>query len=349
VTAALIWALVINSPARLRGRAELAARDGDWEAALQAWRAVNATAAAGSETHLGEAKACLALYRAAQAERGLRRSIAADPTQFEPWKLLLQILRVEDRLIEGQRLGWEAYDRVRPEARRELLRELTLALLADVPDEVARTTLGRWIDADGGDVDARVALLQRIAAQPRAADPDRSSLLATLETLLAAHADHIGVREALVTTLADASESDRGRALLDDWPESARDARYWRLRGRWDLEYDHRPDQAADAFQKAVAELPQDWRSWYRLARAWRILGRDQESRQAAETVGRIREVLDPLTLGPHLDAAFEHPDDPTALRALAVLCDRAGLNSLADAWRTEARAVAQAPGTVTP
>ena len=93
-----------------------------------------------------------------------------------------------------------------------------------------------------------------------------------------------------MTALADSGEPDRGRAALDGWPgpESARDARYWRLRGRWDLEYDHRPERAVEAFRKAVAVVPQDWRSWSRLARALRVLGRDAEARDAAEAVGRI-------------------------------------------------------------
>ena len=55
-----------------------------------------------------------------------------------------------------------------------------------------------------------------------------------------------------MTSLADAGELDRGRAVLDAWPESDRDARYWRLRGRWELEYEHRPEQAANAFQTAL-------------------------------------------------------------------------------------------------
>ena len=127
----------------------------------------------------------------------------------------------------------------------------------------------RWVNADSADVDAQIALWQRMAAEPNAADPDRPSLLAALESLLAKHPNHLGTREALVTALADAGEPDRGRALLDTWPESTRDARYWRLRGRWNLEYDHHPDQAAAAFQTALVELRQDWRSWYRLARAF--------------------------------------------------------------------------------
>jgi len=347
----LIWVLVVKSPSRLITRAEAAAQAGDWTAALEYWRSVNATESARIGTHLGEARACLALNRAAQAERSLHRALAADPTDLEPWKLLLEILQVEDRLLEAQRLGLEAYDRVHPEARRDLLKELTQGLLAELPDELVRTTLRRWVEADGDgdDVDAQVALWQRIAAQPRADDPDRYSLLQSMETLLAGHPDHIGAREALVAALADAGEPQRGRALLDEWPERARDARYWRLRGRWELEYDHRPDRAAAAFQTTVAELPQDWRSWYRLARALRILGRDREGRQAAETVSRIREVLDPLTLGPQLDAAFDHLDDPAALRNLAAICNRAGLTRLADAWRTEAQIVTRAPGSVAP
>ena len=122
--------------------------------------------------------------------------------------------------------------------------------------------------------------------------------------------------------------------ILDEWPESGRDARYWRLRGRWDLEYDHRPEQAALAFQKALAELPHDWRSWYRLARALRMLYRDRESHEAAEMEGRIREVLDPLLLEPRLNAAFDQMDDVGARRDLARLCQQVGLKRLADAWR---------------
>ena len=172
--------------------------------ALRDWRLINATTAANGLTHLGEARACLALGRAMQAERSLRKSIAADPVDPEPWRLLLGILRVEDRTLEALHTGREAYGKVRPLARRSLLGELTLSLLADLPDERVRTTLRRWIDADGDDVDARIAILQRIEEEPRAADPDRASLLADLESIVASHPDHIAARAVLVTALADA-------------------------------------------------------------------------------------------------------------------------------------------------
>jgi tetratricopeptide (TPR) repeat protein len=335
------WA-VMDSPEQLVSRAEAASRSGNWALALRYWRMVNATTAAGSTTYLQEARACLALSRAAQAERSLRRAIADDASGSEPWRLLLEILRVEDRRVEAQRLGWEGYDQVKAHERSTLLRELTLALLADLPDELVRSTLHRWVAADSTDIDARAALLQRIAAQPRAADPDRPALLAAMETILTEHPDHVGAREALVSALADSGELDRGRSILGAWPESSRDARYWRLRGRWELEYDHRADQALAALRTALFELPHDWQSWYRLARAFHSLRLGRESTEAAETTSRIREVLDPLTLGPRLDSTLDHLDDPAACAQLASICERAGLNRLAAAWRAQAGVLQQ-------
>src|SRR5262249_51144378 len=107
-----------ESPESLRARAESAARAGDWATALRFWRSLNATSAATGASHLAEARACLSLGRAAQAEQSLRRAIAVEPSDPEPWKLLLEILWVEDRTLDAQRLGWEAYVQVRPEGRR---------------------------------------------------------------------------------------------------------------------------------------------------------------------------------------------------------------------------------------
>ncbi len=341
-TVATIARLMPESPARLRAEAEQAARDGDWSAALRAWRAFNATSAARGATHLAEARAARSLGRAAEAERSLRRAIAADPADPEPWRLLLEILRVEDRTLEARQAAWETYDRVPAGSRRDVLRELTLSLLAEMDDEVARSFLKRWIAADPADLDARVALLQRIAAQPRADDPDRSARLDELEAMVAEHPEHLGAREALVTVLADAGEPDRGRAVLDAWPgpESGRDARYWRLRARWELEYDRHPDRAESAFRRVLETFPQDWRSWSGLARALTRLGRADDARRAAEAVGRIREVLEPLSFVPRLNDDFQHLDEPRALRDLADLADHAGLERLAGAWRAEAEAL---------
>jgi tetratricopeptide (TPR) repeat protein len=321
--------------AKLRAQAESAAQAGEWSQALQVWRQINTTSFGTGTTQLGEGRAYLALGRAAQSEHALRRAISLSPNELEAWLLLLEIMRVEDRPADALELGWKALDQLSTAEHTPLLREITLATLTDLPDDLARRTLTRWIETDPADLEARVALHRRIGAEPRSDDPDRQTRLNELFELLSRHPSHVGLRETLVTALADAGEFDRGRELLDDWPGETKDARYWRLRGRCDLEHDHRPKEAAAALRTALSEFPHDWRTHYRLARALQILNRSDEARREAETVTRIRELLDPLTLGPKLDAAFSHLDQPEAFDTLADTCARVGLSRLADAWRS--------------
>ncbi len=332
-----LWTLAPESPSHLHARAEAASKARDWPEALKLWRAVNRTPLARSRTYLAEEEACIALDLAGQAERALRRAIAADPSEPRAWRLLLQLVRVEERAWEARRLGEKAYAAAVPSSRPEVLRDATLALLADLPDDQARGALDRWTSADPSDLDARVAKLRRIAMEPRDGDPDRSARIALLTDVLKREPGHIAAREALVEALADAGEPDQGRQVLDAWPQDARDGCYWRLLGRWRLDYDHDPAGAVELFERALAEFPHDWRTYYRLARALRSLGRTDEAKRAAETVGRLRETLDPATLGPRLSADLGQLDNPTSCRDLADLCAHVGLTRLADAWRQEA------------
>ena len=162
---------------------------------------------------------------------------------------------------------------VTPDIRNELLRELTLAAMTDLQDDQARSTLTRWMEADPADINTRLAYLRRISAEPRSADPEREVRLAELSRLLESHPDHVGIRETLVTALADAGEADRSQATLEEWPAQEHDGRYWRLRGRFELEHDHLSQQAVSSLQKALRDFPQDWRTHYRLARALKNLG----------------------------------------------------------------------------
>jgi tetratricopeptide (TPR) repeat protein len=347
-----VWYLQTR-PQTLLARAEAATRARDWPRALAAWRRVNASSQARGSSYLAEARAALALGRAGEAEAALVRAIQADSSNPEPWRLRLELLRVEDDPLKAREIGWAAYAAVPPDDRRAVLRELTLALLADLPDDLARRTLARWAGAGAGaeaslsspapaaNIDARVAFLQRVAAMPRSGDPARAEHVVELTGMLKTQPENVLVREALVTALADIGEQDQGRELLDSWPESHRDARYWRLRGRWDLEYDHRYNLAVEAFRRVLVDLPHDWKTRVRLARALQNLGLDAEARAEAETVARLRELLDPAILGPRLAADFDQAreltHDSAAAADLADLCARAGLDKLAQAWRREA------------
>jgi tetratricopeptide (TPR) repeat protein len=340
----MIWVWAHDDSARLASRADAAAKAGNWSDALKHWEAINQTKQATAHSLLEEARACLALNRAAQAERALIRATGAGPTDPAPWLLRLRILHMENRTLEAQHVGWAAYSSVPPLARRDILQALTLALLTDPPDDFARDQLNRWISADPTDVDAQVALLSRIADQPRGGDPDRNTRIATLTSLLERHPDDPPTREALIIAFVDAGELDRGREVLDAWPAQTRDARYYRLRGRWDLEYEQQPEEAVRAFRRALTDQPHDWRTHYRLSRALSMLGQAEEAHDEAESVSRLREILEPDNLGRRLVADFDHLDERKSRLDLATLCDSVSLERLADAWRIEG--AAQAPLT---
>jgi tetratricopeptide (TPR) repeat protein len=321
-------------PDQLRARAESAVKQRNWTQAAALWHQLNATSKATAESLLSESQAYLAQDLARQAEECLRKTVNIDPSDTKAWLLLLKILRVENRLVEILRLGGKGLEQVAADKRSLILRELTLATLTDVPDDLARSTLKKWMDADAIDIDAHVAYLRRLGTEPRAGDPDRETRLAELSKLLNHYPRHVEVREALLTALADAGEAASGRTLLASWPVDHRDGRFWRLQGRWDLEYNHLPEQAVKALRTAIIDLPQDWRTRYRLARALKVLGHTEDARQEAERVKRLRELLDPLFLEPRLEASFAHLEQPAAREALAELCTQAGLTRLADAWR---------------
>ncbi len=294
---------------------------------------------------LAEARALLAEGKAAEAEKALARAIAAEPSDPDPWLLRLEVLRVEDRPLEAQAEGWKAYEAVPERARRNILKAMTLALLAEPPDSIARSALARWSRSDPNDLDARVALLRRIAAAPHPGDPDRPARIAELDAIVHARPTDAPAREALALALIDAGQPDRGRTVLETWPDAVRDARFDRLRGRWDLEFDHKPELAAEELGRALQSLPQDWRTRSRLARALKAAGRDAEARQAADSAERLREALDPIPLGRRLDEALARLDEPAARLDLADLCARVGLDRLARAWERDARPKGPAQG----
>jgi hypothetical protein len=136
----------------------------------------------------------------------------------------------------------------------------------------------------------------------------------------------------LVVSLADAGEIDRGRAVLDAWP-AGDDPRRDRLRARFVLDYDRKPEEAAEALGRVVARIPHDWRSHYHRARALRAVGRIDDANRAADMARRLRERLDPARLAARLVEDLREPVRSPALRDLAELCRELGLSRLAEEW----------------
>ncbi len=164
-----VWSRSLGRWERLRARAGAAIHADD---AARAWNAYNAGPHADADSRIAEARAWLAAGFAARAVTVLDEVAARTPGIAEPWLLRLEVLRVEDRPAEARRLGFDALAVLDdPGARLAVLRSMTLALLADVPDDLARETLTRWVKADPGDLDARASWLRRIAAGPGPATP----------------------------------------------------------------------------------------------------------------------------------------------------------------------------------
>ena len=277
----------LSSGPRLRAQA-LAAQDaGDWQTALEAWNAYNQTDAhADAGSLLQEARAALALNQVVPARLALQHATRREPADPRSWLLLLELLRLEDRPLEALQLGEKALAAVPARRSIEILRAITLAVLAEIPEAEARKALSARIKTNPADLDAQAAYFRRVAVNPRADDPPRPERMTRLEELLAQAPEHVGLREALVNELADAGEPDRGRQALDAWPSHARDARFQRLQGRWALEYDNDPELAIDNLRQALAQLPHDGPTRYRLARALNLAGRLDEARMEAKRLG---------------------------------------------------------------
>ena len=345
-------------PARLLAEARAATSKGDRAGACAAWHAWNATDGATAATLLVEAQLAADLNRGRDAERIARQVIQLDASSASAWTLRINRLRVLDQPIEALTLGLSALGGIRSaEFRRAILKATTLATLAEVPDADARGQLDRWIAADPADLDAQVARLTWIAANPHPGDSDRAIRIVELQGIVAGHPDHVAARDALGVALGDSGEVARGQAILDGWPLDQpashrlgapggqdRGYRFDRLQGRWDLEFNHQPGRAAARFRAACLVAPHDWKSHYGLARALQATGHAPEARAEALAVTRLRERLDPATLGPRLTTAFAQLDGGTASQAAGAMADLAalgrsvGLVELADAWDQAAR-----------
>lgn len=263
------------------------------------------------------------------------------------WLPRIDELRVEERPIEAMTTGWAAYRSVAPGERTEVLKALTLALLADVPDDQATASLQRRVAADPDDLDARVALLRRsLVASPLPLDQPRigrssegtDTSLNELTTLLEQHPDHPGAREAVIDALLDSGRIEEARSLLRGWPTPhAEDPRRLRLQARLDLDFEGHPAHAAEAITILLSSTPHDWHLRARLSRALEMQGASEDARRQARIVDQLRERLDPDRLGRRLATAIRRLDTPESLDDLAKLCDSVGLTRLASAWRLEA------------
>ncbi|WP_158633547.1 tetratricopeptide repeat protein [Tautonia sociabilis] len=277
------------------------------------------------------------------------------------WIRRVDRLRVEERDLEVMSAFRAASRALPPADLAEVLPAITLAFLADVPEDQASRALSARIEGDPEDLDARVARIRRLLRDDAPAPADRPRVghraapgpdaISELRRLLERSPGHRGAREVLVEALLDAGRVDEARAVLDGWPggpDRERDPTFLRLRARFDLDHDGLPARAAQELRLVLAEAPHDWRLRARLARALAMAGDPDRAAEEAAWVDRLRERLDPERLGPRLADDLGRTDDPAALADLAEICRSALLPELALSWRAEARRRA-ARGSIVP
>ena len=326
-----------NRPSNQRRQAIESFNSGRPRDAAERLRIYNQTNYATVESWREESRAWLSANQAREAEITLRKAIDRFPTDPLLQLMRLEIERVEDRIVEAISHGDQALAQVHSEDRVLILRGLTITLLDTIPEERAREKLKIWLQTDPQDREAEVALIKRMASDPMAGDMDRPTRIARLKSLIQKDSSFTQAYEALTIELAASGFIDEGRSILDQWPKNVRDVRYDRLKGRWELEYDRRPDLAIQSFERVLQHIPHDKTSWFRLSRAYKAIGRDQESQIAADHVAKLVEILDPRTLSPRLTKDFERLNDPQSKLDLAEVCEKAGLVKLAKGWREEA------------
>lgn len=104
---------------------------------------------------------------------------------------------------------------------------------------------------------------------------------------------------------------------------------------------DSEPELAADVLQRIVNADPFDHHARYRLALAYRQLGRDEEADIEAERVAELKAKYDRLS--DLSQQAIEDPGDAELRRELATICDGLGRSELAKVWRRAAAAIDEA------
>lgn len=229
----------------------------------------------------------MGMRRAAQAEAMLNRAIACDPQSLDARRLLLYLCRLEDRQADARELVWQTYELADASMRHRTLATWFLIEFAQFKVQDAYPTLRQFAYNDALDVDAQVALAGLLHRE--------SNVDTALHKLqgLNLPPTHLQGRSLLARCCFDLGDAEKGRAILDEWPQTSRDdLRYLFLRGVDFQVHQHAPDKAIDAFRQVLAVQPEDWQARHRLALCLRLVGRTQEAEREEKETARIQQVV---------------------------------------------------------
>jgi tetratricopeptide (TPR) repeat protein len=314
-----------------RLRAAAAERRGDPVAAARLRMAIPADHPSASAERVRAGALLLGAFRLGEAEAAYRAALAIDRRSEEALRALVVICGVERRARDQEEALWALHDLGGTATAIEALRLLAPGVPVIPPDSLPREIdeaqlLRRARESDPRDAWATIALADLLRSRGEA-DAARGLLIGK-PVVEGDRPWFWAWGSAWGRLLLDEGRDAELAFLIDRWPGGGGDASGWlALVGSWRAEQG-RFGEAAEAFRGAVRADPRDPRNRYRLARALRSAGNEKEA-EREEAAFRAAEEL--KAVASEID---EEAPDPVLMARAAELCETAGRQREARAWR---------------
>lgn len=240
----------------------------------------------GPEARLQEAQVLLTcLKRGARAESALRRALAVKSDFHAAHLLLLDLFLMERRVEDARPIVLEACKSANAQTRFAALRNWFYIEFAEVPTDQIEPLLVQMLHNDPDDEGAAIALA-RISHGRARLEEARHALEKT-------GAQSLQARALLALCYIELGLAAQANALLDQWPDTLRDAQYWWLKGL-DLQVNHSRWADAIACFRRVLELQPDRREVHHgIATCLLRIGKRDEAEEVRKEVERLQSILD--------------------------------------------------------
>jgi tetratricopeptide (TPR) repeat protein len=277
------------------------------------------------------------------AERAWRACVADDPLHpMSPGylngaaKALVALYVLEDWRSEARDVLWEVFPQVAPEERPVILATLLRVESERIEPKEAAATLSRYVEADPGDWNARLALARNLDALGERARCDR-----LVADCLAERPDDLAAWRTWLEILTERNEPvelERALARMPSELAGAPDAPLQRIRGAA-FEARGELSHAAEALRTAVELDPHDDQAHFRLARVARrleLLDDEQHHRERHQAIRQARdEIASALADYRRLhEGTGDGLDRSAVFDRLARVSEAIGRDRLAREWR---------------
>lgn len=277
------------------------------------------------EARITAGRLWLQAFHPREAEAAFRAALRLRPDSDAARLALIAILAIQGRAADYEAEAWALHDHgVEPI---KALRLLAQAAPAIPPDTLARTAddgtvLRLAFDADPDDAYTRIALARFERA--RGKTEIARGLLEPLRGVASVPPES---QVEWAACLLDDNDTDHLEAFFSEAPGPLdRMAGYWMLRGEW-ADRNGQADEAVSCFRTAVDRDPRDPAAHYRLGRALRAVGRQDEAVAEMDVARQAQELKD---LVAKISDSSRNAD---LLSRASQICAAIGRDREANAW----------------